>query len=392
MRSFANAIVNPIAKPIAKPIRVKIVMLMLIGSMVLVSLTACSPDNTKPDLAVQTVEVASGLTSPWSLAFLPDGRMLVTERVGNLRIVDTQGNVSAAVGGVPAVATNGQGGLLDVQLAPDFASTAQIYFSYSEPTSDGKYRTAVAQADFTDSSLNNLLVIFRQQPAVSAEHHFGSRLVFDSTGRLIITLGDRGQRDNAQLGDNTQGKVARIERDGGIPTDNPFTGNSAYLPELFTLGHRNPQGAARHPESGDIWIHEHGPLGGDEVNRLVAGKNYGWPRITYGREYADGAAIGEGTTASDVEPPVYYWIPVSIAPAGMVFYTGDKVPALTGKLLLGAMAGKALISLTITNGQVSNEQRLLTELDERIRDVREGPDGYPYVLTDSGKVLRLEPN
>jgi glucose/arabinose dehydrogenase len=365
------------------------VMLIVVGG----GLMSCSSDDntsSNPDTVIRTVEVVSGLSSPWSLAFLPDGRMLVTERPGNLRIVDTQGNISAPIAGVPTVATSGQGGLLDVQLASDFASNPQIFFSYSESTNDGRSRTAVARADYTDTSLENLQVIYRQEPAVATDSHFGSRLAFDTSGHLIITLGDRGQRDNAQLIDNTLGKVVRIQTDGTVPVDNPFVGNGAARPELFTYGHRNPQGVTRHPQTGEIWVHEHGPLGGDEINRLTPGENYGWPRVTYGREYDSGAQIGEGTTANDVQPPVHYWVPVSVAPAGMVFYTGNQVPALTGKLLVGAMAAKALISLTISNNQVSDEQQLITELDERIRDVRQGLDGYPYVLTDSGKILRIE--
>lgn len=343
---------------------------------------------------VQTVTVAAGLQTPWSMAFLPDGRFLVTERAGQLRIVGSNGAVSPPLSGLPAVSTTGQGGLLDVVLGANFAADRLIYFSYAEPVAGGLARTAVARAVLGATGLTNLQVVFRQSPASAEGAHFGSRLAFGADGNLLVTLGERNDRNRAQQLDNHLGKVIRIRPDGSVPPDNPFIGVAGALPEIYSYGHRNPQGAALNPRTGRLWVNEHGPLGGDEVNIVAAGANFGWPNITYGREYSNGAPIGEGTSKAGVEPPRYYWVPTSIAPSGMAFYTGDAVPAWKDSVFLGAMSSKALVRLSLNGDQVIAEERLLTELGERIRDVRMGPDGSLYLLTDNsaGRLLKVVVN
>jgi len=342
---------------------------------------------------IRVITVAEGLETPWGLAFLPDGRMLVTERVGRLRIVSSAGELSQPLTGVPQVHARGQGGLLDVVLGPDFEADRRIYFSYAEPTARG-VRTAVARAvlDVDALRIEGLEVIFAQNEDPSGRHHFGSRLVFASDGSLFITLGDRSHhRDRAQELDNHFGKIVRVTPDGSIPADNPFVERANALPDIWSFGHRNIQGAALHPRTGVLWTHEHGPQGGDEVNIGKAAANYGWPEITYGREYGTGFRIGEGTERDDVEPPVHQWTP-SIAPSGMAFYTGDAFPQWQGNLFVGALRGQLLSRLELDNGQVVHEERFLTELRSRIRDVRNGPDGLLYLLDESnGRILRLEP-
>lgn len=340
---------------------------------------------------VRTVTIASGLQSPWSMAFLPDGRILVTERAGQLRIVSSNGSLSMPLTGMPAVASAGQGGLLDVVLSPGFAQDRLILFSYSEPVAGGLARTAVARAVLRETAISNLTVIFRQSTASAQTVHFGSRLVFATDGNLFVTLGERNDRDRAQELGNHLGKVIRIRADGTVPTDNPFVGVAGALPEIFSFGHRSPQGAALRPQSAQLWMNEHGPQGGDEVNIVGAGKNFGWPTITLGREYGSGLPIGEGTSKPGIESPRYHWVPTSIAPSGMAFYTGTAVPGWQTSLFMGALAGKALIRLTLDGDQVVAEERLLTDLNERIRDVRMGPDGALYVLTDNspGRLLKV---
>lgn len=341
---------------------------------------------------LKVVTVAEGLAYPWSLAFLPDGRMLVTERDGRLRVVAADGRLSPPLAGLPKVYASRQGGLLDVVLAPDFAASRFIYFSYSEPGPGGA-GTAVARArlDLDGNSLGELQVIFRQEPKTSGGLHYGSRLVFARDGRLFITIGERGERDRAQDFTVNRGQVIRIEADGGIPADNPFVGRAGYRPEVWSYGHRNPQGAALHPKSGKLWTHEHGARGGDELNVPAAGRNYGWPVIAYGRHYW-GGEIGVGKQKAGLEQPIYYWDP-SIAPSGMAFYTGDIFPKWRGNLLVGALKFELVARLDLKGESVMAEERLLTGLDERIRDVRQGPDGYLYLLTDSddGRILRVEP-
>ena len=347
-------------------------------------------DSEQATLELETV--ADGLEHPWGLAFLPDGRMLVTERPGRLRVVDRDGRVSEPVSGVPEVYASGQGGLLDVILGPEYGETQRIYLSYAEP-GEGGGGTAVARArlDLEDLALTDVEVIFRQQPKTRGGRHFGSRLVFKPDGTLFITIGDRGERERAQNLTINRAQVIRIEPDGDIPRDNPFVGVEGRLPEVWSYGHRNAQGAALHPESQELWIHEHAAQGGDEVNIAEAGKNYGWPTIHYGEDYG-GGQFGEATKKEGLEQPIYYWDP-SIAPSGMDFYTSDKVPAWTGDLFVGALAFRMLVRLDVENGRIIHEERLLEEVGERIRAVDQGLDGSLYLLTDApnGRVLRLTP-
>ncbi|TJZ73552.1 PQQ-dependent sugar dehydrogenase [Chitiniphilus eburneus] len=362
---------------------------------VLLALLPLAEAGLKPTVDHRhTVEtVATGLEHPWSLAFLPDGRMLVTERPGRLRLIDRQGKAGPPVAGVPAVYASGQGGLLDVALDPAFAQNRLLYLSYAEAGENGLAGTAVARARLAENgaqaSLQQLKVIFRQQPKTPGGNHFGSRLAFAPDGRLFVTLGERQQRDHAQKLDMTLGKVIRIEPDGAIPADNPFRSKAGALPQIWSYGHRNPQAAAINPASGKLWTVEHGARGGDEVNIPLAGKNYGWPIITYGRDYT-GFKIGEGTAKAGMEQPIYYWDP-SIAPSGMAFYTGDRYPGWHGSLLVGALKDQMLVRLSLDGERIVAEERLLTDLKQRIRDVRQGPDGWVYLLTDEddGKVLRV---
>ena len=341
-------------------------------------------------VAVTVEEVTRQLTSPWSLAFLPDGSMLVTEKPGRLRRIDAAGTVSPPLAGVPAVHAVGQGGLLDVVLSPGFAVDRTIFFTFSEPDAGGNSRAAVARAVLGDTAISQVAVIYRQTPSLPTTMHYGSRLVFDREGFLYVTFGERGLADGAQDLTTTQGKVVRIRADGSIPPDNPVFPHPRAVAGIWSYGHRNPQGAALNPVSGEVWLSEHGPRGGDEINRVLPGRNYGWPRITYGRDYVTGEPLGPNT-APDVEPPLHYWVPVSIAPAGIAFYTGDKLPGWKGSLLVGALAGQMLVQLSLQGDSVAGETRHLQALGERIRDVRQGPDGYPYLLTDSGRLLRVVP-
>jgi glucose/arabinose dehydrogenase len=338
---------------------------------------------------------ASGLVHPWGMAFLPDGQVLVSERPGRVRIVGKDGKLSDPVRGVPAVVAGGQGGLLDVALDPSFASNRLVYLSYSEPRGDGLNATGVARGKLvTDGSspqLDDVKVIFRQMPAASGSAHFGSRLAFARDGNLFITTGDRyhGKAKAQDLGTHF-GRVIRIRPDGSVPPDNPFVNRSGALPETWSYGHRNPQSAAIHPETGKLWTVEHAARGGDEINVPEAGKNYGWPVINYGRDYS-GLKIGESTHKAGMEQPIYDWDP-SIAPSGMAFYTGSLFPEWKGNLFVGALAGRALHRLVLKGESIVGEEALLKGLD-RIRDVRNGPDGALWLLTDSpqGRILRLVP-
>ncbi len=331
---------------------------------------------------------------PWGLAFLPDGRLLVTERPGRLRIIAKDGHLSAPVGGVPPVVARGQGGLLDVALSPDFASSALVYLSYAEPRGGGKNGTSVARAKLVmgedGARLDGVQVIFRQQPSYASSNHFGSRIVFMPDGSLFVTMGERYYaRDEAQNPANDLGKLVRLMPDGS-----PYPGNpkrDGWRPEIWSIGHRNMQGAALHPGTGKLWTIEHGARGGDEINIPEAGKNYGWPVISYGRNY-DFTKIGIGQRKEGMEQPIYYWDP-SIAPSGAAFYTGEVFPEWKGNLFVGALAGQALHRLVLDGDKVVGEEALLTALDERIRDVRMGPDGALWLLTDNsaGRVLRVVP-
>jgi len=309
-----------------------------------------------------------------------------------MRIVEKNGELGVPLQGLPRVDAGGQGGLLDVALDPKFADNPLVYWSYSEAGNGGN-GTAVARARLDGNRLADVQVIFRQQPKVASSQHFGSRLVFARDGRLFVTLGDRFTRkDDAQLLLNHLGKIVRIEPDGRVPSDNPFVSKPGAKPEIWSYGHRNVQGAALHPATGELWTHEHGPQGGDELNLTEAGKNHGWPVITYGRNYGSGTRIGEGTTRADVVAPLAHWVPTSIAPSGMAFLTSDRYPGWKGNLFIGALRAQALLRLELDGAKVLKEERLLTLLDERIRDVRQGPDGWLYVLTDSndGRIIRLE--
>jgi glucose/arabinose dehydrogenase len=339
---------------------------------------------------LRIVTVAQGLEHPWALAFLPDGRMLVSERPGRIRAVRPDGALSPPIAGVPAVFARGQGGLLDLALDPDFPRTRLVYLSYAEPGPGGA-STAVARARLADDRLEDFLVIFRQEPRAGGGLHFGSRLVFARDGTLFVTLGERYERDRAQDLGTHLGKLVRIRPDGSVPPDNPFVGRAGARPEIWSYGHRNTQGAALHPGTGALWTHEHGARGGDEINIPEAGRNYGWPVITYGVDYT-GLRIGEGTAKAGMEQPIYYWDP-SIAPSGMAFYTGDRFPAWRGNLFVGSLKFGLLLRLELDGRRVIREERLLESLGERIRDVRQGPDGFLYLLTDlrSGRILRLEP-
>ncbi len=340
---------------------------------------------------VQLTTIASGLEHPWSLAFLPDGRMLVTERPGRLRYVTMKGEISKPISGVPAVHAVGQGGLLDVVLDPDFSANSTIYLSYAEPGDGGVNGTAVASAKLDGARLTALQVIFRQLPKVKSNYHFGSRLVFARDGNLFVTLGERNsERQSAQDLGTHLGKIVRITRDGKVPADNPFVGRDGALPEIWSLGHRNVQAATLDPATGRFWTVEHGPRGGDEINLPAAGRNYGWPVITYGAEYT-GPAIGEGTAKPGMEQPLYYWVP-SIATSGMTFYASDVYPVWKGNLFVGALAAELVARLEIgADGKVKAEERF--PVGERVRDIRQGPDGALYLVTDedAGRLLRLTP-
>ncbi len=340
----------------------------------------------------RVVTLTAGLDHPWGLAFLPDGRMLVTERPGRLRIVGPDGTLDPiAVSGLPPIAAVGQGGLLDVALHPDYRRNGWIYLSYAGPGPGGQ-GTEVLRARLEGHALRDVQVLFRMQPKTSTGFHFGSRFVFDRDHLLYITLGDRGEMQRAQRLDDHAGAVIRLHDDGRVPVDNPFVNRAGALPEKYTLGNRNMQGAALHPDTGLLWTHEHGPQGGDEINVMRAGANYGWPVITFGVNYGTGTRIGEGTHKPGMAQPLWVWVP-SIAPSGMAFYGGDRFPGWRGNLFVGALRGEMLVRLELDGERVLREERLLEGKLGRIRDVRVGPDGLVYLLTDSdnGRLLRLEP-
>jgi len=348
-----------------------------------------SPTPKDTPFPGRAVDVAKGLEHPWGLAFLPDGRMLVTERPGRLRVVGKDGALSEPLTGVPRVQAGGQGGLLDVVLSPSFAQDRLVYLSFSEP-GDGGAGTAVARGRLGERGLDDTQVIWRQQPKVSGGIHFGSRMVFRGDGTFFVTLGDRNKRDPAQDVSGTIGKVVRLNADGSVPKDNPFVAREGARPEIWSYGHRNVQAAALDPQ-GQLWTVEHGARGGDELNTPQPGKNYGWPIITYGIDYS-GAKIGVGTARAGMEQPLYYWDPV-IAPSGAVFYRGSVYPDWKGQLFVGSLRPGGLVRLKLANGRVVEEARYAIDGEERVRDVREGPDGLLYVLIDAsrGRVVRLEP-
>ena len=372
-------------------------LILLLAALLLPTRAALAAPQTFPssagDLKVETV--AGGLVHPWSLAFLPDGRMLVTERPGRMRIVTRDGKLSPPVANVPRVFAVSQGGLLDVILDRDFARNRTIYFSYAEPF-DGGGRTALARAQLDASEtprLVDLTVIYRQHGPASRGNHFGGRIAQAADGNLFLTNGEHfTDRDLAQTLDNDLGKIVRMTPDGAAPKDNPFAGRAGARPEIWSLGHRNPQGLAINPADGKLWEQEHGPMGGDEINLIQPGRNYGWPRVSHGLNY-DGTPVGTGKSQmAGMEDPLWHWTP-SIAPSGMAFYTGDLFKGWKGSLLNGALKFQMIVRLELQGDKVVKEERLLQGLRERIRDVRQGPDGALYLLTDNyaGRILRVTP-
>ena len=374
-------------------LRPRVTVLAAVLLLVLPALAQEAPRSPTPRparLPARVVDVARGLEHPWGLAFLPDGRLLVTERPGRLRLVAPDGRLSDPLAGVPAVAAGGQGGLLDVALGPGFARDRLVYLSFSEPGTGGQ-STAVARGRLGERGLEGTEVVWRQLPKVNSTFHWGSRLVFRADGTLFVTVGDRiSHRDAAQDLAVTIGKIVRINPDGSAPRDNPFVGREGARPEIWSYGHRNVQ-AATLDARGELWTVEHGARGGDELNNPQPGRNYGWPVITYGVDYS-GARIGVGTARSGMEQPVYYWDPV-IAPSGAVFYQGQRFPGWRGDLLVGSLQPGGLVRLRLADARVATEERYQLEPNERIRDVRQGPDGLIYLLTDSsrGRIVRLEP-
>ena len=385
----------------------------LLAFAIVTSLAACKPASTaeakdtavvassqKPAQALasqagvmEVTEVARGLEHPWAMTFLPDGSLLVTERAGRLRKVGTDGSISAPLAGVPTVFAEGQGGLLDVALSPDFANDQRVYLSYAEPGENGSAGTAVAYATLGATGLENLKVIYQQQPKLVGPNHFGSRLAFDGQGHLFISQGERNDRPTSQKLDMLQGKLVRLDLEGNVPKGNPFVGQAGARPEIWSYGHRNMQGMAFDPRTGKLWQSEHGPRGGDEINLPQPGKNYGWPIITHGINYS-GMRIPEavGSAKEGMEPPYHVW-EKSPGVSGMAFYTGRPGNPWNDSLFLGSLAESNLIRLTLQGDKIVGEERLLKEVGERVRDVRVGPDDNVYVLTDEedGKLLRIQP-
>lgn len=359
------------------------------------------PSGVGPTTAVT---FRDGLVNPWGMAFLPDGRILVTERPGRMRLVSADGaTLFAPLSGVPAVHAAGQGGLLDVAIDPDFASTPWVYFSYAEDGSGGS-GTAVARGQLSGNALTNVSVIFRQLPKLGGDGHYGGRIVFAADKTLFVALGERQTDDPANPGTNNAqnlakhlGKVVRINRDGTVPADNPFGSTPGALTHIYSRGHRNPQGAALHPVTQELWLCEHGPQGGDEINRVLAGQNYGWPLKSYGCPYGSSPAdetcqVNGGTHAPSYPEPLATWVPYSTAPSGMMFYTGGGFPEWRGSLFVGALAGQSLWRFPVNGNTLGTREQLFTSLGERIRDVRQGPDGWIYLLTDSssGRIVRIQ--
>jgi glucose/arabinose dehydrogenase len=338
------------------------------------------------------VPLLAGLENPWSIAFLPDGRMLVTERAGRLRLVTQDFKLDPKpIDGLPEVIANGQGGLFDVVLHPQHAQNGWIYWAYNAPGTGG-WGTALARGKLQGQRMTEVQVLFSMQPKTRSAHHFGGRIVFDAAGMVYLTLGDRGDKDRAQKLNDHAGSVIRLHDDGRVPNDNPFVQRAGALPEKWTLGHRNMQGAAINPQTGELWTHEHGPQGGDEVNVIRPGLNYGWPVVTYGVNYGLGTKIGEGQSKPGMVQPLQVWVP-SIAPSGMAFVSGSQFSQWRGSMLVGALRGQMLVRLTLEGDKVLSEERLFQGRPGRIRDVRMGPDGLVYLLTDDpqGALLRLEP-
>jgi aldose sugar dehydrogenase len=358
--------------------------------------TVTQPAAASPSFTVK--RLVNGLDQPWAVAWLPSGELLITERTGQLlRVASNFKSRPVPIAGLPnTIAVDGQGGLLDVAVHPKHRENGLIYLSYSESAADSFMSgsgTVLARARLKGNTLDDFRVLFRMQPASRGGRHFGGRIVFAGDGTVFLTLGDRGSEERAQRAKDHAGSVIRLHDDGRIPADNPFVSHASHLPESFSRGNRNIQGAALHPLTGELWTHEHGPQGGDEVNIIRPGRNYGWPTITYGVNYVTGTPIGEGYRKPGLEQPLHVWVP-SIAPSGLTFYNGPHFPAWKGSLFLGALRGQALVRLELNGNKVVREERLLAGQVGRVRDVRQGPDGYLYLLTDSsnGALLRIEPN
>ena len=369
--------------------------LLVLAVTSLLALTAPAMAERSELGELQLTEVAAGLEHPWALVFLPEGQgYLISERPGRLRLLDAQGRLHPPLGGVPAVFARGQGGLLDIALSPSFATDRLVYLSYAEADDEGQRAgTAVGRGRLKEdlSALEGFRVIFRQLPKLSEGIHFGSRMAFGADGQLYVSLGENNQRATAQQLDKLQGKLVRLQPGGGVPADNPFVGREGIRPEIWSYGHRNPQGLALNPWSGRLWLHEHGPRGGDEINIPRAGRNYGWPKATHGINYSFlPIPEAEGATVAGTEPPHHVW-EKSPAISGMAFYSAERFPAWQHSLFIGALAGQALIRLQLQGDQVVHEERLLQDRGWRIRDVRQGPDGFLYLLTDApdGKLVRL---
>jgi glucose/arabinose dehydrogenase len=372
----------------------------LVATVIWLGISACgggSSGAAAPPVTPKISTLNSSLASPWSMVFLPSGELLVTQRGGSLVRLSADLKNATVISGILPVNTSGQSGLLGLALDPDFATTAWVYWSFSEPgigSEAGLTGTSVARGRLVGNTLQDVAVVFRQQPKTNGSNHYGSRLVFARDKTLFITMGERQLGSPAQDLQQTLGKVVRIQRDGGIPADNPVFATPA-LPGIWSLGHRNVQGAALHPDTGELWTSEHGPQGGDEINIDRAGANYGWPVKSYGCNYGDpvgdSCRIGGGVHAPGYVEPLTYWVPTSIAPAGLLFYTGNLIPQWKGNLFSGSLAGQALWRMTVSTSAVLAREALLADLHERIRDVAQAPDGAILLLTDSGKLLRLAP-
>ena len=350
--------------------------------------------SSVPSVTPRAVVLNDGLKSPWGLAFLPDGRMLVTQKAGSLLLLDATGKRTLATLAVPPVAFRNQGGLLDVAVDPDYPREPWIYWTYAEQGSGAEKDlsgTAVARGRLIGDALTDIAVIYRQAPKTTGAGHFGARIVFRPDKTMYITLGERQKLDPAQDLDGTLGKVIRLNRDGSVPAGNP--GVSKTRPEIWSYGHRNPQGAALRPGSSELWVNEHGPQGGDELNRVQPGRNYGWPKVSYGCPYGapkgEACRYGGGTHEPAYEPPVSFWVPTSMAPSGLVFYSGRRFPQWKGDALMGALAGTAVWRVRLDGNREAAREALFGDLRERVRDIREGPEGYLYLLTDSGKLIQI---
>jgi glucose/arabinose dehydrogenase len=365
--------------------------MIVLGVFHLNSLLAQTIQSEKQSFRV--VPLTQGLQHPWSLAFLPDGRLLITERAGRLRIVQKDFTLDPKpVSGLPDIIASGQGGLFDVVLHPQYSKNGWIYFAYSEPGAGG-WGTALARGKLVGHQMTNVQVLFSMEPKTRSNHHFGGRIAFDEAGYVYLTLGDRGEMARAQLLGDHAGSIIRLHDDGRVPKDNPFVNRAGAKPEKLTLGNRNVQGVAIHPKTGEVWTHEHGPQGGDEINIIKPARNYGWPIITYGANYGTGTKIGEGTAKAGLEQPLYVWVP-SIAPSGMAFYKGSEFTNWNNSLFIGALRAETLVRIELLGDKVVHEERLLKGSIGRIRDVRLGPDQFIYLLTDerAGGLYRLEPS